>query len=368
LKLRNLLCPLLATIFISSLAWAGVFSGDLDLDTDIDGSDFAVFTYRFITRHPDADLSRDNMITAADVETFSAKFGEANVFTTIYDVGPGRPYADPSEVPWEALQPGSLVRIYYRTQPYANKWVIARAGTAEAPIVVRGVAQDGKLPIITGENAVTRLELDYWNENRWVIKVGGSSMPSQFPSYLQTFVYGNVLIKHDVQENSQVLHYGGDSGNYDNYRKGILWFYNNTVVSYRSGNTTLLGISTNDEQVECFNNVVYATAGGQKLAVMGTQGIVSLYNNWLSQGWKAVHGTLNGTLTTRDNLSGDDPGFSDFPGRDYALSPDSPCIDAGAALPSPLLPDHHVIFQYDRHQTAGPRLSDGRVDQGAFEF
>ncbi len=515
--MRNLLFLLLITVLISSLAWAGVFSGDLDLDTDIDGSDFAGFTQSYINRHPDADLNRDNMITTADIETFSAKFGEANVFTTIYDVGPGRPYADPSEVPWEALQPGSLVRIYYRTQPYANKWVIARAGTAEAPIVVRGVAQDGKLPVITGENAVTRLELDYWNENRSVIKIGGSSTPAQFPSYilienldirsarppysfsddhgnpgsyatnaaaihvemgehivirncilrdcgngffagsqssdllletshvfdngiegsiyhhnsyteslgitfqfnrygplrsgckgnnlkdrsagtlvrynwieagnrtldlvdsdhaellndpsyLQTFVYGNVLIKHDVQENSQVLHYGGDSGNYANYRKGTLWFYNNTVVSYRSGNTTLLGISTNDEQVECFNNVVYVTAGGQKLAVMGTEGIVNLYNNWLSQGWKAVHGALNGTLTSWDNISGDDPGFNDFPGRDYALSPGSPCIDAGTDLPSAILPEHHVIFQYDRHQTAGPRPSDSRIDPGAFEF
>lgn len=40
------------------------------------------------------------------------------------------------------------------------------------------------------------------------------------PSYLQTFVYGNVLIKHDVQENSQVLHYGGDSGRIGVLKKG----------------------------------------------------------------------------------------------------------------------------------------------------
>ncbi|MDY6837249.1 MAG: hypothetical protein SWH78_04660 [Thermodesulfobacteriota bacterium] len=32
------------------------------------------------------------------------------------------------------------------------------------------------------------------------------------PSYRETVVYGNVLIEHDVVENSQVLHYGGDSG------------------------------------------------------------------------------------------------------------------------------------------------------------
>jgi hypothetical protein len=111
-----------------------------------------------------------------------------------------------------------------------------------------------------------------------------------------------------------------------------------------------------------------AWAGGQRLAVMGTEGIVNFYNNWLSQGWKAVHGTLNGMLATRDNISGADPGFSDFPGQNYALSPGSPCIDAGANLSPSILPDHHVIFQYNRHQTAGPRPSDSRIDLGAFEF
>ncbi len=52
-----------------------------------------------------------------------------DTFNFVYDVGPGYAYAEPSDVPWESLQPGTLVRIHYREQPYANKWVLAVAGT-----------------------------------------------------------------------------------------------------------------------------------------------------------------------------------------------------------------------------------------------
>ncbi|WP_419641612.1 hypothetical protein, partial [Thiolapillus sp.] len=63
-------------------------------------------------------------------------------------------------------------------------------------------------------------------------------------------MYGNVLIEPDGAGNSQMVHYGGDSGdsgdsgNESIYRKGTLYFYHNTVVSTRDGNTTLVRLST----------------------------------------------------------------------------------------------------------------------------
>ena len=41
----------------------------------------------------------------------SAPFASA----ATYEVGPGKPYATPSAVPWESLQPGDLVLIHWRT-------------------------------------------------------------------------------------------------------------------------------------------------------------------------------------------------------------------------------------------------------------
>jgi len=71
-----------------------------------------------------------------------------------YAVGPGQPYATPSAVPWESLQPGDVVQIQWRSTPYTDKWVICRQGTAAAPIVVRGVVgPNGERPIIEGSGA-----------------------------------------------------------------------------------------------------------------------------------------------------------------------------------------------------------------------
>lgn len=66
-------------------------------------------------------------------------------------------------------------------------------------------------------------------------------------SYRKTFVYGNILVEPNGAGNSQITHYGGDSGNEAIYRKGILHFYNNTIVSTRTGNTTAFRVSTNEE-------------------------------------------------------------------------------------------------------------------------
>ncbi|MBN2722581.1 MAG: polysaccharide-degrading enzyme [Deltaproteobacteria bacterium] len=187
------------------------------------------------------------------------------------------------------------------------------------------------------------------------------------PDYSETYIYGNVLIKHDVEENGQVIHYGGDSGDYTRYRKGTLWFFNNTVYSMRSGNTTLLGISTNDESSMCFNNIVYAVSGGTTLAVTGGEGIVTLSNNWLNENWREVHGTNNGTITASDNITGDNPGFTDEGSMNFLPVSDSPVLNAGMALPSELLSLHSLAYQYVVHQQHEVRPQSGNIDCGAFE-
>lgn len=111
----------------------------------------------------------------------------------IHEVGPGQPLATPSVVPWETLAAGDVVRIHWRVTPYANKWVVNAAGTAEAPVTVQGVpGPNGELPVIDGNGATTRLALSYWSEQRGVIKVGGSSTPS------------NAQASHIVIENLEV--------------------------------------------------------------------------------------------------------------------------------------------------------------------
>ena len=74
-----------------------------------------------------------------------------------YEVGPGKALDSLGDVPWETLAAGDTVRIHWRAEPYREKFFLRGKGTEDQPIVVCGVAgPNGELPIIDGQNAVTR--------------------------------------------------------------------------------------------------------------------------------------------------------------------------------------------------------------------
>ena len=441
-------------------------------------------------------------------------------FDNIYDIGPGKPYTEPGDVPWETLEPSSLVRIYYRDTPYRAKWVVNVAGTAQRPVVILGIADSGQRPVISGEGATTRQELDYWNEVRSVIKIGGSSYPdnpegpshifiqgldirsarpgylflddsgssqeyssnaaaihieegtaitihdcllhdaanglfsgsassqvtisgnyifdngiedsiyqhnsytesqgilfeynhygplrsdclgnnlkdrssgtvirynwiesgnrqldlvetdyehiADDPAYDETFVYGNVLIEPDDAGNSQILHYGGDGGDIDMYRRGILYFYHNTVVSTRDGNTTLLRLSTVDVTALVFNNIIYTSAGGNCLAITSGNGQTELEDNWLPAGWQLTHeaGLDSGaSVTDLGNIEGIEPGFEDPDTQNFHLSEGAEARGGAGGLPADV-EDYPVEYQYVRHQDIEERPVNDTTDIGAFE-
>ena len=103
-----------------------------------------------------------------------------------YEVGPGMPLGEPGEVRWENLQAGDVVRIHARKEPYRAKWVLCVRGEADRPIRVQGVPdRQGALPVIEGDGAVTRAGLDFWAEDRGVVKIGGANRPADLvPAHL----------------------------------------------------------------------------------------------------------------------------------------------------------------------------------------
>ena len=194
-----------------------------------------------------------------------------------------------------------------------------------------------------------------------------SSVVVDHPSYDETFVYGNVLIESDGEGNSQIVHYGGDSGTRADYRKGTLYFFHNTVVSTRIGNTTLLRLSTNDETADVRNNVLYVSASGSRLAMLSSDGVLDLTHNWVKPGWQPSHGSLNGTINDSGWVTGSDPGFFDELGQDYRPLADSAVIDEGTTLHAGTLPDHEPTRHYVKHIGDELRPQDGSRDLGAFE-
>lgn len=448
-----------------------------------------------------------------------AALGSPPAQAASYVVGPGQPYPEIGDVPWESLAPGDSVRIHAREADYHEKWVICRQGTAADPIVVQGIpAGDGSLPVINGIDATTRDELNYWNEDRGIIKIGGANhpldtMPAHIlienleirsgrppytftgrygvgtyaensaaiyiekgehvrirgcrfwdcgnglfcgyqtgdlvvehnhiygngiegsiyqhnaytealgilyafnyfgplradcpgnnlkdrsagcvvrynwieggnrqldlvdsghqvlyddPLYRETFVYGNVLIEPDGAGNSQILHYGGDSGVTERYRKGTLYFHHNTMVSTRLGNTTLARLSTNEEFCDARNNVLFVSADGDRLAMLAESGgILELRSNWLKPGWVESHGGTPGEVIDYGNVEGADPGFWCFGDQSFWLTGASACIDQGVALAELIAEDHRPVFEYVKHAQARERFDDGLPDIGAYEF
>ena len=439
-------------------------------------------------------------------------------WATTYEVGPGKPHATPGEVPWEALAPGDSVLIYGRGEPYRDKWVICRAGTATSPIVVRGIPDaTAGVPVIDGAGAATRAALNYWNENRGVLKIGGANHPPDTmpawiviegldirggrpentftgrngltsyagnaaaiyvekgqhivvrgcrlhdcsngffcadqtsdlllegnriddngnvgsiyehnnytealgivfqlnwfgplragaggnnlkdrsagtvirynwieggnrqldlvesdaaalrddPSYRSTFVYGNVLFETGDDGNSQIAHYGGDGAQTATYRKGTLYFHHNTVVSKRTGNTTLLRLSSSGEAADARDNIIQVTAAGNRLALLDQSGTLTATRNWMKTGWVASHSGGGANVIDAGQVTGADPGFADLAGADFALIPASPCVDQAVGLLPACLPEHAPTLEYVKHQASRPRPDDGAPDLGAYEY
>jgi hypothetical protein len=193
------------------------------------------------------------------------------------------------------------------------------------------------------------------------------------PSFHATYVYGNVVIRGTTPSGS-MIHYGGDSGVLDDYRKGTLFFYNNTVVVKNEGyppytRTAVFELSTNDEHLDSRNNVYFSTAPPDDLHAVGmlggrdqvSSGVATFAGDWVKKGWTAHDLTRGGTADLRAQLhdlekmaTGDLPGFRDAQADEYALvTPGS--VGAPVALlpavPAELLP----TSQYVKHQRGKAR-------------
>ena len=206
--------------------------------------------------------------------------------------------------------------------------------------------------------------------NRQLDLVDGedSSTIRNDPRYRQTFVYGNILIEPDAAGNRQMTHYGGDGANTANYRKGTLYFYQNTVVSTRTDRTTLFRLSTNEERCDARNNIFYVSAAGNTLSLLDVSGVLDLGRNWFKPGWAVSFGTFGGVVNNDGtSVQTASPGFAGEAAQNYYLASGSVSVNAGGALNANVPPAHDPIRQYVKHRLSEPRPNDGQRDIGAYE-
>lgn len=196
-----------------------------------------------------------------------------------------------------------------------------------------------------------------------------SSIIATDPRYRSTHVYGNVLLEPGNFGNKQIVHYGGDSGNTAAYRKGMLYFYNNTVESSRSTSTTLFRLSTNDEHCDARNNIFHVRHAANGLSILDSTGVIGLSHNFHRPGWIAASSGLAGVVNDDGtSILADSPEFQNPNFGDYRLAHNSPCIDASGPLDSVVLPQHDVLNLFRPDRQPSPRnRTNGILDIGAYE-
>jgi hypothetical protein len=121
------------------------------------------------------------------------------------------------------------------------------------------------------------------------------------PAYRTTFVYGNQIKKNG--DTGSLIHYGGDhfgstpgaSWGEPIFRKGTLYFFNNTI-QVTGGGAEVFQIDTTEERVEAWNNIIVfdasvkagyrAMRAAREVGASWTPGgILNLGRNWISTGW-----------------------------------------------------------------------------------
>ncbi len=449
---------------------------------------------------------------------------EIKIQGTVYEVGQSKAYTSLHHVPWGKLMPGDKVLIYWKKEPYREKFALSRMGTKDAPIVVSGVpGPEGQLPVLDGKGATVVPEYSFPNDNRCVIKVGsarfegsqsarnvghiiienleirsahedhtyfdqgtekkysknatsiyveyadniiirnnvftdcgnglfttsncnnvlvegnylydngvlnsiyehnvymaGNGLVFQYnyfgplkkgsrsignniktrgagevirynfieggnraldlvdggsfvdnPAYHETHVYGNILVDIGQGTNPAMVHYGGDSGNFGRYRRGTLYFYNNTVINRRpeGSNQAVFQLDKIDQKVDARNNIFYFTSENAYLKG-SSNGKFEFNNNWTVTHWKLGREESESAETKvsiQGMITGKSPGFVNMDDHDFRLAPGSACINAGTSLHPDVQGKYDVLYQYVNHQSSEKRPRDGKLDIGAYE-
>ena len=174
-----------------------------------------------------ASLRRLALFTLLTLLTLGSSSGRA---ATMYEVGPGQPRTLLREVPWATLQPGDIVNIHAKPGGYKEKIQISASGTANAHIVIRGIADPvtGALPIIDGKDAVEDPSID-WRSSVFsdlgVIVVSPRKTGYVYGSYHVSFVDLETLdIRNALYTADNSITYTDQLGvvrGYDNFSCGI---------------------------------------------------------------------------------------------------------------------------------------------------
>ncbi|MFT5850659.1 MAG: hypothetical protein ACI87J_000612 [Colwellia sp.] len=207
---------------------------------------------------------------------------------------------------------------------------------------------------------------------------------TQEPNFHDTWVYGNTIISAANNENrvyaSRLIHYGGDTGVTEIYRKGTLHFFHNTVFLdiYSTHNslplswrTRLFIMDTNDESVEASNNIFYSHGDTNVSWLSGFGHLTLSGTNWVSTNTavNADNIEFSGSYTNNSKMIlGKTIGFTDIESYNFKLRNGSSALDSASLSDKNSSELHPLTSQYNEDTMTSPRRIEGTYsDLGAFE-
>lgn len=199
--------------------------------------------------------------------------------------------------------------------------------------------------------------------------------------YRMTPFFGNIVLcsNANAANLSQMMYIGGDSSGDWYYRQGIVYAWNNTIVTQADSTSafymSVFGTTTAVEAIDCRNNVIYFVDNGSgtapELDLLSAYGTAFFGVNWVSPGWVNCKSTLTFTgkaagtgsfISTVGNL----PGFVSAATQDFHLTAGSPCLNVSTGLAA-LLGGYPLNNQYLAPNSSATRANVGGIDLGAFE-
>ena len=146
-----------------------------------------------------------------------------------FEVGPGKTYATPKDVPWLTLLPCDIVNINYSSTPYTDIIFLASRGRANKWITIQGVAgPNGEMPILDGTNAVmpknTGAPSAVDAAGMIVIMTPSSSVVTRSSNYKPGYLHITGLKIRNARPPQKVTNMAGSTNTWGNFSSAIAMY------------------------------------------------------------------------------------------------------------------------------------------------
>jgi len=213
---------------------------------------------------------------------------------------------------------------------------------------IGGVVGDGQNIKSRSDQNIIRYNWIEGGNNRQLDLVDGVGFT------MDSYIYGNVIIKTQTDSNKTIVHWGQDNGHNPS---GTLYFYNNTVVNKCNSASYFLS-SASGRSLVAQNNIFYDAS--PSFSFGSFTGGLSGTNNWLST-------SISGAGSLTASITGTDPMFISTTDPDYHLQSGSSCIDVVNGFTAP---DGYLLDkEYVSHLSYVNRnVVNSNLDLGAYEY